>query len=664
MGKKIFYARILAAFLLGQGLFSIWSISALFDYHLRISRSMAFQLAEGLAMDLNRIDGRGVGIGEVANLKPHLESLLKRMPQVATLTIRRGELAITGDLTGQPAPDPAGRADLANPADPDERADPDEWAGDNLTVSVPFHGGGQVEATLSAAEISSARLDLVLDNVFLTMVSCLGLLELLSYLVGRLRRKTALTVTGDTDLPESPEASGLSEAPELAKAQVPTVTPGQAEGQKPGEGPDPDQGCPPCSTEGPAFQGLGIIRPLVFMALLSLDLALGFIPLAMGALTPATGTILPRGIMLGLSVSVQLAAGSLAMLLGGRLVNKLGGLSPVICGGLLMSGLGALGGAFSWNPWLYLASMAFFGAGYGVIYLVSHLQANQATTPNCLGEAMGEVAAGTFSGSLVGCLVGGMLADRFGYAPVFILSASLFFALAILWPLLVPSPKPAGPVSAGASPAGPDLAEGEAKRASGAWAFLGRRRVVALFLFSVFPIGMSTIGVFNFFVPVHLSGLGYGPAMVGRLNILMSMMVILLGPALGRVTDRSRRPHAWLAAAGLLGALSIPSYLIWPNLAGTVLGVALVGLALALTEGGHPSYVLALRETKLVGPDQAMGFYSSFSRMGRMAGPILVGAALGGWGFSGLMVLGVGVGIVSALFFILSAPPGPDQSPA
>ncbi|MDR2368501.1 MAG: MFS transporter [Deltaproteobacteria bacterium] len=660
IGIKNFYVRIVASFLVGQALFSAWSMSSLFDYHLNLSRTMAGQLLNEFAQDLDNVTSKGLKLSQIADLKRYMESLLPNLPVIESLSVKDGDF----ELHTSGAPDP-------------------NKVPEDMKVSEIFSRGNSVSAILSDEAIKSVRIDLTLDNLFLTLVSCLFLFELIGLLIADLRKMA----TSEIEFAKKPDVILAKEPP----------------------------------------QGLGPLRPLTFVALLAMDLSLSFIPLAMAAMNPS-GTLVPVAVLLGLPVSIQMAMTGVAMVFGGRLAHRLKKIRPLMVGGFVLAALGSLGGALAWEPWLFTVSMGIVGLGYGTFNLAAHLYATEKSPPGQSGEAMGELAAGMFSGSLCGCLIGGMLADRFGYAPVFSLAMVIFLLMAVVWPImLTPSDKaqekasakkpgeldpldeareaeaigpadpareagttgpadPAreagatGPADAATVPAeaqkpkgllsrhGDDgaLKEKKGKKDGGSVrSFLTNRGVLNLFFLSVLPTSVALIGLFNYFLPVHLASMGYGPAMVSRLNVLMSLTIILLGPKFGRDVDKSSRQPAWLFVAGILAALAIPTYLVWPTLAGVVLGVGLLSLSTCVTESGHAAYLLNLKATKGVGADQALGLYSGFSRASRMFGPVILGATYGGWGLPGLILLGAMVAAASLAFWILAEVPvrsavGPD----
>jgi MFS family permease len=242
------------------------------------------------------------------------------------------------------------------------------------------------------------------------------------------------------------------------------------------------------------------------------------------------------------------------------------------------------------------------------------------------------------------------LADRFGYDPVFFTSAAIFLILLNLVMLFMPAGRK--PVAA----AGADRAAlGRFLRSGPVWSFS---------LLCVGPICLASVGLINYFLPLHLNALGAGPALIGQLNALFSILVVLLAPVFGRCLDRSRRPWLFLVLAGFLAALAGPVLPLWPTVAGVLAALVLLGLAAALSEGGEPAYLLGLPAARALGEEPALSFYNTVARGGQMVGPLAVAGAWSLGGLTGLSALGGFIGLLSFLFWVLASRCANDHNQA
>ncbi|MDR2456618.1 MAG: MFS transporter, partial [Deltaproteobacteria bacterium] len=566
------YIVILAPFLLGQAVFTLNSFPDLTLRYLELSRSIASQVLRNLAADLDRISSSGVDLAKVASLPPHLANLHRSLPEAEALLIEAGGLSLSSPPSAARPPEP-------------------------LIVSVNLSKGGQVHAWLNAKALRAARIDLALDNLFLTLVTVLLLIEMARVLAGDL-------------------ALRLKEAP-----------------------PGDSQGFSRSLPAGPVFR-FERLRLVIFIAVMCVDFPLAFIPLKMASITKI-GSAIPREVLLGLPVAMMSLMTGAGMLISGRLGTGRR-VASLVTIGLFVAALGAFLSALSASPLLFVLALGLSGLGYGLMNLPFNLIAATSLGSDHHGEAFSDIAASFFAGGTCGCLIGGLLADRFGYDVVFGVGAAVFALLAAFWRVLSPIP--------------PSLAASFPERRKGSGlikgllVFLSRRRPLALILLSLFPVCAAMVGLLNYFLPLRLMELGYGPSMAGRLNFLMSMIIIVLAPKLGRAMDRSGRVTPWLVGAGLAAALSSVSYLAWSSLWGPILAMAFLGLSQAVTESGHSAAFMRLPESAELGSNNALGLASAFSRASQTAGPVLLGGALGLWGLGGLAVFGGAIAFMSLAY--------------
>ena len=462
-----------------------------------------------------------------------------------------------------------------------------------LLVSQPFQlnglSNGRVEARLSAAVLSRERLSLILDNLALTLAAGLLFMELARLLAIKLEAGTGPAATW-------PVAGGQT------LDYQPWVPPDQ----------------------------VAVIRPIVFLTLMALDFSLSFLPLKMlNFQGPFWG--LSQKVICSLPISLELGLTGLLMLAGGFWARRLGGWRPLFLAGLMTLAGGYLLSGLAQSPGLFIAARGLAGAGYGLFNIAAQIFIVTNYPPGRQGEALASLFASFFAGGLCGCAAGGLLADRFGFDLVFYSSAAIFLALAGLTLFCLPG----GSI--------PNRAQ--APRPA-AWASFWRSGPVWRFvLLAVLPLALTLTGLINYFLPLHLNNLGAGPALIGQLYALFSLLVIVLGPWAGRRLDHSSRPFLLLVRGGLMATLAFPLLVIWPTLAGVCFGLVCLGLADAIAEGGQPAYLLNLPATKPVGEETVLSFFNAVSKLGQALGPLAVAGVWSLGGLEGLLAL-------SLLFFL------------
>ena len=402
----------------------------------------------------------------------------------------------------------------------------------------------------------------------------------------------------------------------------------------------PEATLPPAET---TFRPSSLMRPLAFFMLFAMDMSISFIPLRMAELVPPDHA--EFDMLLGLPISAEMGMTGLGVLLAGVWIQRQGARPPLAMGLTLLC-LGYLGSMLALSPWHFVLARILVGLGYGLALLTA-----QACTVRA--GLLADMFAGVYAGSLCGSALGAMLAERFGYAPVFLLSA---FVLLCLLPL------PWYFLSKG------EHAEAESEKASASLRFrqtislLTDRRFLAFSLFSLLPSAILCVGFLNYLLPVYLKGTGAAQSDIGRIYMLNCLLVIYSGPPLSRLVLRARSLTCMVCLAGLVAAVGLLALAVLPPLPATVMGAVCIGLATGLNIPAQSEYLLRLKAAQAIGISQSMSILDALQRVGQVIGPLMAGAALmlmplekAAW------LLGIGLIVISLLFLPLGRMP--DQSP-
>lgn len=135
----------------------------------------------------------------------------------------------------------------------------------------------------------------------------------------------------------------------------------------------------------------------------------------------------------GRLVALFIGGTAVGNLIGGYLADRIGKrtvvLTAMALAGLPLFLLGFIGYSPLWNILLFLAGI-FVGAAYSVL-----VSLGQQLAPGNGALASGLVLGFIFSSGALGAFLTGLVADRWGFIPVFFLSAALAVIAAILTPL-------------------------------------------------------------------------------------------------------------------------------------------------------------------------------------------------------------------------------------
>ncbi|MHB1132945.1 MAG: MFS transporter [Chloroflexota bacterium] len=225
------------------------------------------------------------------------------------------------------------------------------------------------------------------------------------------------------------------------------------------------------------------------------------------------------------------------------------------------------------------------------------------------GSGMGLLGAAMGLGMIFGPALGGYL-SQFGITAPFYFSAALASVVFVFAFLTLPETL----AQKGRSTARTASPAAQVRLLAGAM----RGRLAVYFLVSfIVSFGMANLeGVFAFFAADKL---GYGPAEVGIVFVVMGIMGVLVqGVAIGPLVSRfgeERLMQAGLLVGGLGMFLVIQAF----DMPSLVAFVTLQGLGLTVL---RPATTSLLSKRATAGQGTTMGLLGSFDSLGRMIGPV------------------------------------------
>ncbi len=415
-------------------------------------------------------------------------------------------------------------------------------------------------------------------------------------------------------------------------------------------------GCAPYTLSAPA-QKVGrdyrVMRPAIFLFLFGIDLSMSFIPLHMEQMADPLFGLSPDLVM-SLPISVEFFCVGVALLLCGVWLDRRGWQEPFYCG-LLLAGIGSLYSWLATDAVQFILARGVLGLGYGLSLLAAQGFVIRQTDASNKARGLAHLFAGLYSGSICGAASGAVMAEHFGYGPVFLIGALLVFAVIIygLWFIRTGVTE--------ARPEEPSVAAVRQQPVSRAViGFLLNRRVLAAIVFSSMPASIAVVGFLNYFSPVYLNRAGASDATIGQVLMLFGVCLTLFGPGIGRLADRCRSKRIPIVVGGGLGSCAFLVFTVLDGVAAVSVAVLLLGLSNCFVLSAQSAYVLQQQVTVQLGDGKAMGIFRSSSRIGQMLGPLV---------FAGVILLddieaavtwlGIGYLLVVVLFLLLA---GRDQA--
>lgn len=384
------------------------------------------------------------------------------------------------------------------------------------------------------------------------------------------------------------------------------------------------------ASDGQALQSadaaIEAIRFPIFLFFLGVELSRSFFPLFVSGLyDPA----LP--VSRDIAIAVPMSAWVLAMVLFTPLAGNLTrrhGVRRTIVLGMVPAAAGLFLTATSQGIWELIAWRSLTAAGFGIVTVGALLHIAAHSRLGAHTRSIGVFVAASVAASVCAAAIGGILADRIGQRPTFVIGGTLVL-LALLVAHLQLKSTPAG-----------------TKRKSPGMAWLATLKEPAFILFvllAAIPSRVVLTGLFYLLVPLSLHALGYSSSDTGRLMMLFFITMLLLIPVTGRIADLSGRHRVVIIAGAFSAAIGAGLLVLGQTQTGMVqvvtfvAAVAAVGAAQCTARAPMISYLNKgfPRAAERYGHDNLLVAFRVLERAGSVAGPLVVAGLNQAFGFTG-----------------------------
>ncbi len=563
--------------------------------YLEVTRDKVTTLGQLLREDIEYLLDKGIRLDRLVKIERLLAEILAATPEIGHVAIvdARHNLLYIADSRGtinmeQQALSPSLLLSLG-----EKNGEGLEFPLHSQRVGEGRQLEGYLKAQLSARVIRKEVFALLLDALTVTVVSFLFVMELAFFMFLFIYRQLSLI--------------------------------------------DPN---PPPSHPRPRYGGG---RPAAFLYMLGATLPYSFLPLYMEQLyQPLPG--LSKDFLLGLPISVEMFFGGIVLIPVGIWIDRRGWQEPFLMG-LILSLVGLIGSALAQHPLEFIAARAIMGLGYGFSWMSLQGFVLQNTPSEHRARGIANLVAGIFAGTLCGGAVGAMLAQRLGYAPVFLVGAGLM-VLVILFtlvfmrehftraPAATPSPRNRVPL----------------KRF---FAFLFERNMFLVLMCSLLPYAICMVGMLYYISPVYLNRLGVSQSDIGRAMMIFGLCMIYIAPLISRLADRVENKKVFISLGGLLGTVAMLSFYFLSGFWAVLASILLLGISVSISAASRNVFVLNLPISREIGMARTMGVYRTVDKLGQTLGPILLGLAVATLGINQAVVaMGLGYALLT-LFFVL-----------
>jgi MFS family permease len=281
--------------------------------------------------------------------------------------------------------------------------------------------------------------------------------------------------------------------------------------------------------------------------------------------------------------------------------------------GTLVSALTSF--ALAVAPTLWALALVYTAAGLGVAAFTPSMMSlvGDAAEPGAIARAYGWYTTALYAGFGFGPILGGVVGERWGERPAFLVAGGIIIlALGLAAVLVLRGPLPPCPTARGSI-----------------GAVMGNPKVLASWIVTV--AGIGALGSVLTFYPLLARERGLGPAAIGLVLGVQALVNTAIRVPAGWVLDHSRARQPYVLGGILLTGLLIAmlplahrleEFLLLVAALGLALGVAFVAVGTVLTEATTPATRGA-----------AMGGYSTSLYVGFAAAAFGLGPVMGAWGY-------------------------------
>ncbi|MBY7831901.1 MFS transporter [Vibrio fluvialis] len=338
-----------------------------------------------------------------------------------------------------------------------------------------------------------------------------------------------------------------------------------------------------------------------------------------------------KDVMLGLPISVFMFVIAACTPFAAKWVDRWGQKRLFLLGLIPAIG-GYFGCAFATNSMDIVIARGVTALGYAVITISCQSYIAAVVTSENRAKGMSIFVGVLMTATMCGTALGGIIADRIGYQPVFLISAALAaFAGLLAWRMF------SGSVNDGKT-------QGAKK---GSIKLLAKNaRFVAVTVCCAIPAKIVLTGFLYFTVPLYLVSLDASQSEIGRIMMIYSLVIIPLSPIASGIADRTKKMRELIVLGTILSGGILVSLYGEASIIKMLMAVTLMGIAHSILKAPLIACALeASEDTPEVGRTEVLGVLRTAERIGSVLGPVIVASLLAVYDFGAAMAI-VGCGII------------------
>ncbi|MDA9556435.1 MFS transporter [Vibrio sp.] len=385
-------------------------------------------------------------------------------------------------------------------------------------------------------------------------------------------------------------------------------------------------------------QDYRFIRLPLFLLVFAEAASLAFFPHYVSNLD-SMSNIIPQSLITSLPISLFMLCWAISLPFAGYWSDKVGRRFSLMTGGIITA-IGLTITAFVTNIEILLLTRAITAVGYGIVFISAQGYVSDTTTDKNRTKGMATFLSSFFSGSLCGAAIGGILADKLGYAPTFILSG----LLALLGVLLIASffeSKQSETV-------------GQPVKLQDFKILLKNKYFALITLFSAIPAKIILTGFLYYICPVYLQDMGESSSVSGRVIMTYGLAIILIAPISAALVDKFKNKIAFIVLGGLISSIAMLNVYFLDGTSGVLLIVIFVGIAHGICVSPQIPLVIDLMSNQGIERGKIIGIFRLTERIGNITGPILAGILLSTFSYNETIIIFGVILFISSIILLFS----------
>jgi MFS family permease len=393
------------------------------------------------------------------------------------------------------------------------------------------------------------------------------------------------------------------------------------------------------------------VRILTFLFMFAEMLSRPFLPVMVKGILPAWATGETADLLSGMPISAFMFVVALGMPVAGRWSDRIGRRATFMIGAAAMV-IGLIGAAMPFSVYDFTLWRMVTAAGYATMFMACQGFVIDNTGDHDRARGISLFVGAIMVSEVCAPAIGGILADRVGYRPVFIVGAAVAIIAGILGQSILRRHERRRPS---------DQAQ---ERLLNFAIGLKNLRFVTLLLFAAIPAKLLLTGFLFFLVPVVLTDFGATQAEIGRIVMAYGIPSLVLTPVFAAIVDRLRCHGFMVGLGGIVAGAGLLPVLFSADIGTVLIGVACLGIGQAMSISPQIALVGQVCEKEIAehGHTPVLGLFRLVERIGAAAGSVVAAALVAALGpaeaMATLGALSVGCAVVfSVVFLVLGVKP-------